>query len=89
MSYPTITSQDSYLQALEDMDTGVAGAREAVIAAQCDPLVPLGGLYTCSAVSTPTSTVAPLQHDPILLDKSGPSNSPNFYCKVFTGTPIS
>jgi hypothetical protein len=89
MSYPTITSHDSYLQALEDMDTGVAGAREVVVTAQCDLSVPLGGLYTCSAVSTPTFTVAPLQHGPILLDKSGPSNSPDLYCQVFMGTPIS
>jgi hypothetical protein len=44
MTYPTVTSQDSYLQALKDMDNGVEGAREAVIAAQCDPSVPLGGL---------------------------------------------
>jgi hypothetical protein len=80
MSYPTITSHNSYLQALEDMDAGVAGAREVVITVQHDPSVPLGGLYTCSVVSTPTSTMAPLQHDPMLLDESGPSNSPDFYC---------
>jgi hypothetical protein len=34
MTYPTVISQDSYLQALEDMDSGVEGAREAVLTAQ-------------------------------------------------------
>jgi hypothetical protein len=89
MSYPTITSQDSYLQALENMDGGVVGAREVMITAQCDLSVSLGGLYTRSPVSTPTSTMAPLQHDLMLLDECGPSNSPNLYHEVFMGTPIS
>jgi hypothetical protein len=89
MSYPTVTSQDSYLQALKDMNTGINRAREVVITAQHDPSVPLGRLYTHSTVSTPTSTMAPLQHEPMLLDESGLSNSPKFYHEVFIGTPIS
>jgi hypothetical protein len=71
------------------MDSGVKGAREAVLAAQQDPSVPLGRFFTCNTVSTPTFTVAPLLHSPMWLDESGPSKSPEFYQDlVFTGTPI-
>jgi hypothetical protein len=89
MTYPTVTSQDFYLQALEDMDTGVEGAREAVIAAQHDPSVPLGRLYTHYIVFAPTPSVDTLPHTPMLLDESGPSQFPWILPPVFMGTPVS
>jgi hypothetical protein len=88
-TYPTVTSQDSYLQALEDMDAGVKGARKAVLTAQQDPTAQLGGLFTYNMFTTPTSTMTPLLLSPMWLDESGPSNPPKFYWNlVFTETPI-
>jgi hypothetical protein len=75
MTYPTVTSQDSYLQALKDMNNGVKGAREAVIAAQHDPLVPLGGLYICNIAIAPTFSVDSWLHTPMLLDEPSPSET--------------
>jgi hypothetical protein len=37
---------------------------------------------------TPIPTMVPPQLSQ-LLDESGPSNSPEFYCEVFMGTPLS
>ena len=44
MAYPPVTSKDSYLQALQDMDDNVPGARDAVITTQSDGSVSLGRL---------------------------------------------
>jgi hypothetical protein len=44
MAYPPVTSKDSYLQALQDMDDNIPGARDAMIAAQLDGSVSLGRL---------------------------------------------
>jgi hypothetical protein len=76
MTYPTVTSQDSYLQALKDMDNRAEGAQEVVIAAQHDPSVSLGGLYTCNTAFAPTPSVDTLLHTPMLLDEPGPSQFP-------------
>jgi hypothetical protein len=44
MAYPPVTSKDSYLQAFQDMDNNVPGARDTVIATQLDRSVSLGRL---------------------------------------------
>jgi hypothetical protein len=88
MTYPTVTSQDSYLQALKDMDNGVEGAREVVHAAQHDPSVPLGRLYIHNMIFAPTPSVDTLLHTPMLLDEPGPSQFPQVLPLVFIGTPI-
>jgi hypothetical protein len=89
MTYPTVTSQDSYLQALEDINNGVEGAREAVIAVQHNPSVPLGRLYICNMAFTPTPSVDSWPHTPMLLNEPSPSQFPQILPPVFTGTPIS
>jgi hypothetical protein len=89
MTYPSVSSQDTYLQALEDMDSGVEGAREAVRAAQLDPAIPLGGLYVRNTDPAPVSSTDPLLHEPMQLDEPGPSQFPRVLPPVFTGTPIS
>jgi hypothetical protein len=89
MTYPTVTSQDTYLQALEDMDSGVEGAREVVRAAQLDLDIPLGRFYICNMVTAPIPSMATLLHVPMQLDKPGPAQFPWVLPPVFTGTPIS
>jgi hypothetical protein len=76
MTYPTVTSQDTYLQALEDMDSGIKGAREVVRAAQLDPNIPLGRLYICNIGSAPIPSTDPLLYAPMQLDEPGPSQFP-------------
>jgi hypothetical protein len=89
MTYPTVTSKDTYLQALEDMDSGVKGAREAVRAAQLNPDIPLGRLYIRNTAPAPVPSTDPLLHEPMQLDEPGPSQFPRVLPQVFTGTPIS
>jgi hypothetical protein len=73
MTYPTVTSQDTYLQALKDMDSGVEGAREVVRAAQLNPDIPLGEVYICNMATAPIPSMATLLHVPMQLDEPGPS----------------
>jgi hypothetical protein len=74
--YPTVTSQDTYLQALEDMDSGIKGARGVVNAAQFDPSIPLGRLYICNTATAPIPSTVTLPHMPMQLDEPGPSQFP-------------
>jgi hypothetical protein len=76
MTYPTVTSQDTYLQALEDMDSGVEGAREAVRAAQLNLNIPLGELYIHDIGPAPIPSMDPPLHVPMQLDEPGPSQFP-------------
>jgi hypothetical protein len=76
MTYPTVTSQDTYLQALEDMDVGIKGAREAVITAQHDLSIPLGGLFVCDMATAPIPSMDTLPHTPMQIDEPGPSQFP-------------
>jgi hypothetical protein len=79
MSYPPIDSQDSYLLALEAMDTGDEGTRAAVLAYQRGQSAGLGRFIgNNSRSTTPIPTMVSPPHVPMQLDKSGPSNSPEF-----------
>jgi hypothetical protein len=71
------------------MDSSVEGAREVVRAAQLNPDIPLGGLYTHNIVSAPIPSMDSLLHVPMQLDEPGPSQFPRVLPPVFTGTPIS
>jgi hypothetical protein len=53
MSYPPVDSHDSYLQALQDLDDNVPGAREAILATQADTLVQLDHLAPIARVGAP------------------------------------
>jgi hypothetical protein len=90
MTYPTVTSQDSYLQALEDIDSGIEGAREVVIAAQLDLNILLSRSYIHDFGLAPIPSMDPLLHSPMQLDEPGPSQFPWILpLLVFMGTPIS
>jgi hypothetical protein len=79
MSYPPITSQDSYLLALEAMDSGDEGARAAVLAYQRASSAGLGRFHSDSAgTNTPIPSMVSPPHVPMQLDEPGPSNSPEF-----------
>jgi hypothetical protein len=98
MSYPSVDSHDSYLQALQDLDDNIPGAREAVLAVQADTSVQLGRLVPIARVSAPPPPqVLPPPPtpsvDPPKLSSSqaeaGTSNYPVAFKLFCTGTPVS